>query len=95
MNKQHYWKRILALTCAILIICSLMGVFLSHSHECTGNDCIICTFIEFFKNIVAIASSGFIALNFIDFTYKRLYLSGRFIPIRTGTLVLQKVKLLN
>ena len=86
-------KQMMALLCILLLLCSPLGILLSHGHECVGEDCQICGMIG--------ASKGIFALLMICIT-----LAPQEKCIRKGfgsedgdiyrkdkTLVLQKVKL--
>lgn len=91
MKKEQ--TRILACVCIFLVLCYSFGVLLPHTHECMGENCVICSFFELLKNVFAVALPGAAAVFSTD-TFCKLIAKFREIPsAKRETLILLKVKL--
>lgn len=97
MQVQHQvLKRIIALLCITILLSYASVVFLPHSHECIDLNCTVCDAIEISRNLLIeigllVTVCLLTLLKFIILTNKHTY----FIPIRDGTPVALKVRLLD
>lgn len=95
MKKAQTKKRIIAFLCILLLICYPFGFLLLQSHECAGENCAICSFIAFLKDAFTPASLTVFSLFALAVIVKTVLTFRKFILIKNGTLIRQKVKLTN
>lgn len=92
---MHCGRKILALLCAVLLLCYPFGLIFSLNHNCTGENCLVCTLTETLKGMFAAIDVDFALVSVLALICGSAGLVGRSIFMRHDTLVLQKVMLLD
>lgn len=91
---MRYGRKISALLCAVLLLCYPLGLLFSLNHECTGENCLVCTLTETLKGTFAAIEVDFALVSVLALICGTGPF-GRSIFTRHDTLVLQKVMLLD
>ena len=51
MPKNRFCKALALALCVFLVLSCLFGTLLSHDHQCSDNDCLVCCLIDLFKSV--------------------------------------------